>query len=128
MSVARGRAVRLPHCRTPVPAPVRRLGHSASPRKSIDWWTTAHRQISVWKRSRQRNESAFGPLLWNSGSVSFDVFFQGFVAVESSSRGAGEMVAVLAPYVTARDGSFRRVAIGDGAADVYLNDDGLMAN
>jgi hypothetical protein len=58
--------------------------------------------------------------------MSFDVFFQGFVAGESSGRGAAEMLAILSPYVTERKGSFLRLAVGDGAADIY--DDEMMAN
>ena len=60
--------------------------------------------------------------------MSFDVFFQGFIAGESSERGGAEMRQVLAPYVTERSGSFVRVRVGDGEADVYLRDDGMMAN
>lgn len=60
--------------------------------------------------------------------MSFDVFFQGFIAGESSERGGAEMRQVLAPHVTERSGSFLRVRAGDGKADVHLNDDGMMAN
>lgn len=60
--------------------------------------------------------------------MSFDVFFQGFIAGESSERGGPEMRQVLAPHVTTEDGSFLHVQFGDGEADVYLNDDGMMAN
>lgn len=60
--------------------------------------------------------------------MSFDVFFQGFIAGESSERGGPEMRQVLAPHVTTEDGSFLHVRFGDGEADVYLNDDGMMAN
>lgn len=60
--------------------------------------------------------------------MSFDVFFQGFIAGESSERGGAEMRLVLAPHVVERQGSFLRVQVGDGEADVYLNDDGMMAN
>lgn len=60
--------------------------------------------------------------------MSFDVFFQGFIAGESSERGGAEMRQVLAPHVIERSGSFLRVAVGDGEADVYVDDDGMMAN
>jgi len=60
--------------------------------------------------------------------VSFDVFFQGFIAGESSERGGSEMRTVLAPYVTESHGSFLRVQIGDGEADIYLSDDGMVTN
>lgn len=38
------------------------------------------------------------------------------------------MLRILAPHVIEADGSFLRVRFGDGEADVYLNDDGMMAN
>ena len=60
--------------------------------------------------------------------MSFDVFFQGFVAGALSERGGAEMRQVLAPHVTERSASFLRLRVGDGEADVYLNDDGMMAN
>jgi hypothetical protein len=60
--------------------------------------------------------------------VSFDVFFQGFIAGESSEDGGREMAAVLAPHVTSREGDLRRIRYGDGEADVYLSDDGMLAN
>ena len=60
--------------------------------------------------------------------MSFDLFFQGFVAGESSERGGAQMEGVLRPHVTASQGSFMRVEVGDGGADVYLSDDSMMAN
>jgi hypothetical protein len=60
--------------------------------------------------------------------VSFDVYFQGFIAGESSERGGAEMAGVLAPHVTHRDGDLRRIRFGDGEADIYLSDDGMLAN
>ena len=66
--------------------------------------------------------------LWKAAGVSFDVFFQGFIAGESSERGGAEMAAVLAPYVLSREGNFRRVRCGDGEADTYLRDGGMLAN
>ena len=38
------------------------------------------------------------------------------------------MRRVLAPHVAEEDGSFLRVRFGDGEADIYLSDDGMMAN
>jgi hypothetical protein len=60
--------------------------------------------------------------------VSFDVFFQGFIAGESSERGGADMREVLASHVIERSGSFLRVRVGDGEADIYLHDAGMMAN
>jgi hypothetical protein len=59
--------------------------------------------------------------------VSFDVFFQGFIAGESSERGGADMREVLASHVIERSGSFLRVRVGDGEADIYLHDAGMMA-
>lgn len=72
--------------------------------------------------------SATVPCVWHAAFVSFDVFFQGFIAGESSEHGGSQMRDVLAPHVTERKGSFSRVQIGDGQADIYLRDDGMMAN
>jgi hypothetical protein len=60
--------------------------------------------------------------------VSFDVFFQGLLAGESSAHGRTQMREVLAPYVSQQDGTFLRVQVGDGEADIYLSDSGMMAN
>lgn len=60
--------------------------------------------------------------------MSFDVFFQGFIAGEPSERGGAEMLEVLASHIIEKSGSFLRVRVGDGEADVYLRDDGMMAN
>ena len=60
--------------------------------------------------------------------MSLDVFFQGFIAGESSERGGAEMAGVLAPHVTHRDGDLRRIQFGDGEGDIYLSDDGMLAN
>lgn len=38
------------------------------------------------------------------------------------------MREVLAPHVTKKSGSFVHVRVGDGEADIYLGDDGMMAN
>jgi hypothetical protein len=60
--------------------------------------------------------------------VSFDVFFQGFNAGESSERGGADMCEALAPHVIERSGSLLRVRVGDGEADIHLHDEGMMAN
>lgn len=60
--------------------------------------------------------------------MSFDIFFQGFIAGESSEDGGAQMRAVLAPHVVKEDESFLRLRIGDGQADIYLMGDGMMAN
>lgn len=60
--------------------------------------------------------------------MSFDVFFQGFLAGESSDHGGAQMREVLAPHISEDDGSFLRVRMGDGEADIYLRDGGMMAN
>lgn len=60
--------------------------------------------------------------------MSLDVFFQGFLAGESSERGGAQMHALLSPHITEREGSLLRVRVGDGEADIYLSDDGMMAN
>ena len=62
------------------------------------------------------------------GCVSFDVFFQGFIAGEASESGGAQMREVLMPYVVDENGSSLRVRIGDGEASVYLDDAGMMAN
>lgn len=38
------------------------------------------------------------------------------------------MREVLAPHISEEDGSFLRVRVGDGEADIYLHDGGMMAN
>lgn len=60
--------------------------------------------------------------------MSYDVFFQGFNAGESSGSGAAEMRAVLAPHADRQEQSFLHVRYGDGEADVYLEDDGMLAH
>lgn len=57
-----------------------------------------------------------------------DVFFQGFIAGESSEHGGSEMRRVLAPHAIEKKGSFLHVRVGDGEADIYLSDDGMMAS
>jgi hypothetical protein len=58
----------------------------------------------------------------------FDVFFQGFLAGESSEHGGAHMREVLAPHISEEDATFLRVRVGDGEADIYLSDGGMMAN
>jgi hypothetical protein len=60
--------------------------------------------------------------------VSYDVFFQGFIAGESSHDGSREMSAVLQPYLTERKGTFRRVKYGDGEAELDLERDNMTVN
>jgi hypothetical protein len=60
--------------------------------------------------------------------MSFDVFFQGFLAGESSERGGAQIREVLAPRIGEEYEHFFRVRVGDGEADIYLHDGGMMAN
>ncbi|MDN5792234.1 MAG: hypothetical protein L0H22_04140 [Brevibacterium aurantiacum] len=60
--------------------------------------------------------------------MSYDVFFQGFVAGESSGHRWGRMRNVVAPHVSAQAGAWLQVRFGDGDADLYLSEDGMMAN
>lgn len=60
--------------------------------------------------------------------MSFDVFFQGFRAGEPSKHGGNQMRQALMPHVIEQQGSFLRLRVGDGEADVYLREDGMMAN
>jgi hypothetical protein len=46
--------------------------------------------------------------------VSFDVFFQGFIAGLSSESGGSEMRRVLARHVTDRNGAFSACALATG--------------
>ena len=60
--------------------------------------------------------------------MSFDVFFQGFIAGEASESGGAQMREVLMPHVVEENEGFLRVRAGDGEADVYLDESGMMAN
>ena len=60
--------------------------------------------------------------------MSFDVFFQGFLAGEPSQHGGAQMREVLAPHVSEEDRTFLRVRVGDGEADIYIGEGGMMAN
>jgi hypothetical protein len=60
--------------------------------------------------------------------VSFDVFFQGFTAGQPTERGSAEMREALAPHLVEQVGTCLRLRVGDGEADVYLYEGGMMAN
>jgi len=60
--------------------------------------------------------------------VSYDVFFQGFLAGESSGQGSAQMRDALAPHVITSTGSTLHIRYGDGAADIFISEDGMMAN
>lgn len=60
--------------------------------------------------------------------MSYDVFFQGFIAGEQSSGGGVRMREVLSPYAIAEEGASLRVRIGDGEADLILSEDGMLAS
>ncbi len=62
--------------------------------------------------------------------MSFDVFFQRFRHGDAEPGGGAVMRSVLAPHVAREDPaeSFSHVVFGDGAADVYLSEDSMMAN
>jgi len=60
--------------------------------------------------------------------VSYDVFFQGFIAGEASSLGGVQMREVMAPHVISGAGAHVRIRFGDGEADLCLSEDGMMAN
>ncbi|MDP9904802.1 hypothetical protein [Arthrobacter bambusae] len=62
--------------------------------------------------------------------MSYDVFLQGFVNGEPVLGGGVQMREVLAPFIVREEPDSRCLLIeyGDGTADVYLADDGMMAN
>lgn len=60
--------------------------------------------------------------------MSYDVFFQGFIAGESSGRGGAQMREAVAPHVTTNTASSLHIRYGDGEADLYVSDDGMMVN
>ena len=80
------------------------------------------------KHASRLDERIINHPLWHTLPMSFDVFFQGFLAGESSERGGAQMREVLAPHISEEDGAFLRVRVGDGEADIYLHDGGMMAN
>jgi hypothetical protein len=62
--------------------------------------------------------------------MSFDVYFQRFLHGEAEPGGGLEMRRVLEPYITREEPEhhFAEVVFRGGQADVYLDDDDLMAN
>lgn len=62
--------------------------------------------------------------------MSFDVYFQGFTDGEPVLGGGVRMRQVLEPFIVREepDHRFALVEYGDGTIDVYLSDDGMMAN
>lgn len=62
--------------------------------------------------------------------MSFDVFFQGFLSGDAVPGGGDRMREVLRRYVEREEPEhhFLEVHYGDGTADVYLDDDDMMAN
>ena len=62
--------------------------------------------------------------------MSFDVFFQGFDKGEPVPGGGSRMRDVLAPCIKREEPgtSFLLIEVGDGDADVYLDDDDMLAN
>jgi hypothetical protein len=67
------------------------------------------------------------PHMAHSAGV-FRRLFQDFLAGERSERGGAQMREVLASHIRDEDGTFIRVRAGDGGADIYLRDGGMMAN
>ena len=65
---------------------------------------------------------------WKSFLMSFDVYFQRFREGDAEPGGGNEMRQVLEPFIVREEREFAEVAYGDGSADVYLSDDGMMAN
>jgi hypothetical protein len=61
--------------------------------------------------------------------MSFDVYFQKFRHGEPASGGGDRMREVLQPYMVCEepDHHFGLVKYGDGSADVYVDDDHMMA-
>lgn len=60
--------------------------------------------------------------------MSFDVYFQRFAAGAAADGGGAEMRTVLEPHAQIAGEGLLRVKFGDGEADVYLSDSGMMAN
>lgn len=60
--------------------------------------------------------------------MAFDIFFQGYVNGERRPGGGGRMAALVEPYVVHREPEFVEIAYGDGRADLYLDDDDMMAS
>lgn len=62
--------------------------------------------------------------------MSFDVHFQGFRHGDSTTTGGAAMRRIMQLHITHEEPKygFLTVEIGDGGADVYLRDSGMMAN
>ncbi|RNI19855.1 hypothetical protein [Flexivirga caeni] len=60
--------------------------------------------------------------------MSFDIYFQRFAGGDAAAGGREAMRAVLEPHAEVGDDGFLHVTFGDGTADVYLHDDGMLAN
>ena len=62
--------------------------------------------------------------------MSFDVSFQRFRHGEEAAGGGDQMRLVVAPHIVREEAatSFVRIEYGDGGADLYLDDDEMMAN
>ena len=62
--------------------------------------------------------------------MSLDIYFQGFRGGGPVPGGGDRMRTVLEPYASRQEppSNFWLVQIGDGTADVYLDDDHMMAN
>jgi hypothetical protein len=62
--------------------------------------------------------------------VAFDVFFQGFVHGEPAPGGSDAMRRVLQPYIKREESqhNFALVSVDGDTADVYLDQDQMMAN
>lgn len=62
--------------------------------------------------------------------MSFDVYFQRFRDGDAEPGGGDRMRQVLQPFIVREEPEegFAQLEYGDGSADVYLDDDGMMAN
>lgn len=62
--------------------------------------------------------------------MSFDIYFQGFRGGDPVTGGGDRMLSVIEPFASWQGppSNFWLVQIGDGTADVYLDDDHMMAN
>lgn len=62
--------------------------------------------------------------------MSFDVFFQPFTNGEMGSGGGDKMREVLSPYIKREEPehTFALLEIGTGSADLYLDENSMMAN
>lgn len=53
---------------------------------------------------------------------------QGFIVGDSSGTGGARMREAVAPHVVAQSGSKLHIRCGDGEADLYVSEGGMMAN